>query len=254
MMSPFLLEGKTVLITGGGTGIGLGISQAVVHAGGRAVITGRREEVLRKACEQLGEQACFIRHDITELDTIPGLVKQIENDCGPIDVLINNAGNHNKNAFVDTTDDQMAKVLQTHLFGSFALTRECCKNMLKRKSGSILFITSIAAIFGIPYVIAYTAAKSALEGMVRGLSTELAPHGIRVNAIAPGWIETAMSKESFRNDPDPERLSRVLKRTPMGRIGEPEDIGYAAVYLSSPAAKFVTGIVLPVDGGTSSGF
>ena len=124
--------------------------------------------------------------------------------------------------------------------------------MIERRSGSILFITSMAAIFGIPQVVAYTAAKSACTGMVRALATELSPHGVRVNAIAPGWIETDMTRKAM--DGDPERRRKILGRTPMGRFGETDDIGQAAVFLCSPAAKFITGVVLPVDGGASIGF
>ncbi|HEX7631509.1 MAG TPA: SDR family oxidoreductase, partial [Lacunisphaera sp.] len=104
----------------------------------------------------------------------------------------------------------------------------------------------------IPYVIAYTAAKSAMVGLVRGYAVELSPHGVRVNAIAPGWIETAMSRKAMEGDP--ARKNKIVSRTPMAKFGDPEDIGWAAVYLSSPAAKFVTGVMLPVDGGVSMGF
>jgi len=124
--------------------------------------------------------------------------------------------------------------------------------MIKRQHGSILFTGSMASLFGIPLVIAYTAAKAAMVGMTKGYATEFSPHGVRVNCIAPGWIETEMSRKAM--DGDPVRKSKILGRTPMARFGTPADIGWAAVYLSSPAAKFVTGAVLPVDGGVSVGF
>ena len=124
--------------------------------------------------------------------------------------------------------------------------------MMRHKAGSILFIASMASLFGIPKVVAYSAAKSAYLGMVRAMATELSPHGVRVNAIAPGWIETDMSRAAMKADP--EREKKILSRTPMGCFGEPDDVGMAAVYLCSPAAKFITGVVLPVDGGVSIGF
>jgi gluconate 5-dehydrogenase len=124
--------------------------------------------------------------------------------------------------------------------------------MLRSRHGSILFVASMASLFGIPNVFAYSAAKSAYMGMVRALATEVSPTGVRVNAIAPGWIETDMSRRAM--DGDPARKRRILARTPLGRFGEPDDVGAAAVYLCSPAAKFVTGAVLPVDGGVSIGF
>src|SRR5262249_40584059 len=135
---------------------------------------------------------------------------------------------------------------------AFALTRAAARGMIARKSGSILFTTSMAAIFGIPQVSAYTAAKSALGGLVKALATEFSPHGVRVNAIAPGWIDSPMLRGAMAGDP--QRAQKVLGRTPMGKFGDAMDIGYAAVYLSSPAASFVTGIMLPVDGGVSIGF
>jgi NAD(P)-dependent dehydrogenase (short-subunit alcohol dehydrogenase family) len=124
--------------------------------------------------------------------------------------------------------------------------------MLRRRHGSVIFIASMASLFGIPGVFAYSAAKSACLDMVRALATEVSPSGVRVNAIAPGWIETEMSRQAMAGDP--ARKRRILARTPLGRFGEPDDIGTAAVYLCSPAAKFVTGAVLPVDGGVSIGF
>ena len=124
--------------------------------------------------------------------------------------------------------------------------------MVERKHGTILFTASMASLIGIPLVVAYSAAKSAHLGMVRTLASELSPHGVRVNAIAPGWIETEMSRKAFAGDP--ARAQKVLGRTPANRFGVPSDVGWAAVYLASPAARFVTGVVLPVDGGVSIGF
>jgi gluconate 5-dehydrogenase len=124
--------------------------------------------------------------------------------------------------------------------------------MIARKSGSILFTASMTALMGIPLVVAYSAAKSACVGMMRTLSVELGPHNVRVNAIAPGWIASDMLDKALSGDPP--RKATILGRTPLNRFGEPEDIGWAAVYLSSPAAKFITGVVLPVDGGAAEAF
>jgi gluconate 5-dehydrogenase len=124
--------------------------------------------------------------------------------------------------------------------------------MIQRRHGNILFIASMVSIIGMPLVIAYSAVKSAYVGMVRGLTAEVAEHGVRVNAIAPGWIESPMLRRALSGDD--KRSAKILSRTPMGRFGEPDDIGWAAVYLCSPAARFVTGVLLPVDGGASQGF
>ena len=252
MQSAFRLDGQLALITGGGTGLGFGICQAMTEAGARVVLTGRREDVLSQACGQLGSASAYLRHDVTNLPSIPGLVEQVENRFGPVDILVNNAGNYLKKSAVDTSDADFASVLHTHLFGAYALSRECGRRMLPRKRGSILMIVSMASLFGIPMVSAYSAAKSALLGLTRALTVEFSPHGVRVNAIAPGWFNTALNRKAY--EADPARKQKILERTPVGRLGEEMDVGYAAVYLSSPAAKFVTGICLPVDGGASIGF
>jgi gluconate 5-dehydrogenase len=224
----------------------------MTEAGARIVMTGRTEDTLRQACKPLGVSASYVRHDVTDLPSIPGLVEQVEDRFGPLDILVNNAGNYLKKSAVETSDADFASVLHTHLFGAYALSRECGRRMLARKQGSILMIVSMASLFGIPMVSAYTAAKSALLGLTRALTVEFSPHGVRVNAIAPGWFNTALNRKAFETDP--ARKQKIVERTPLGRLGEEMDIGYAAVYLCSPAAKFVTGVCLPVDGGASIGF
>jgi gluconate 5-dehydrogenase len=251
--NPFSLEGQLALVTGGGTGIGLAICKCLVASGARVVITGRREAELAKAVAELGKEHCAaIPHDITKLGTVPGLVKEIEEKHGELSILVNNAGINFKRPAVELSDEEFNGVLQTHLYGSFALSREAAKVMIPRKRGSMIMILSMASEFGIPLVAGYTAAKSGMKGLVRGLATEWSQHKVRINGIAPGWIDTDMSRKAFAGDP--ERKRKVLSRTPMDELGTPDDIGYAAVYLSSPAAKFITGTVLCVDGGVSIGF
>lgn len=252
MQNAFRLDGQLALVTGGGTGLGFGICRAMTEAGARVVMTGRREETLRQASGQLGSTSAYIRHDVTDFPSIPGLVEQVENRFGPVDILVNNAGNYLKKSAVDTSDADFASVLHTHLFGAYALSRECGRRMLARRRGSILMIVSMASLLGIPLVSAYSAAKSALLGLTRALTVEFSPHGVRVNAIAPGWFNTALNRKAFETDP--ARKQKILDRTPLGTLGEELDVGHAAVYLCSPAAKFVTGICLPVDGGASIGF
>lgn len=248
----FSLEGEVAVITGGGTGIGLAIALAMAAAGARVVVVGRREAELRAAVTEIGPRSSYVVQDVTLLDAAPALMARVVADAGPVTCLVNNAGIHLKKAAVDTTSEEFEGVLRTHVFSAHALTRAVVPSMIARGKGSILFTASMASLFGIPLVIAYTAAKSAYVGMVRGYATEFSPHGVRVNAIAPGWIETAMSRKALAGDP--VRRDKVLGRTPMGKLGLPEDIGWAAVYLASPAAAFVTGVVLPVDGGISIGF
>jgi len=248
----FSLRGETALITGGGSGIGLAIARAMHAAGARVVLVGRREAELASAARSLGAGASHVAHDITRLDDAPALVSRVTRDAGPVTCLVNNAGIHLKKPAVETTPEEFERLLATHVVGAHALTRAVAPGMMERNHGSILFIGSMASLFGIPLVIAYTAAKSALVGMVRGYATEFSAHGVRVNCIAPGWIETEMSRRALEGDP--ARKARVLGRTPAARLGSPEDIAWAAVYLASPAARFVTGATLPVDGGASIGF
>jgi NAD(P)-dependent dehydrogenase (short-subunit alcohol dehydrogenase family) len=250
--SAFNLHGQTALITGGGTGLGLGMAKCFVASGARVILVGRRQKELEKARAALGENAFSLVGDVTRLETIPALVEQAEKTAGPVSILVNNAGTHLKKSALETSDAEFASVLQTHVFGAFALSRELGRHMVARKSGNILFTASMASLFGIPLVVAYSAAKSAYSGMVRTLAVELGAHGVRVNAIAPGWIESEMMNKALSGDP--ERKAKILGRTPLTQYGQAEDIGWAAVYLCSPAAKFVTGVMLPVDGGASIGF
>ncbi|HEX9897615.1 MAG TPA: SDR family oxidoreductase, partial [Candidatus Methylomirabilis sp.] len=136
----FRLDGQLALVTGGGTGLGFGICQALTQAGARVVMTGRRQDVLRDACQQLGNTAGYLQHDVTDLSTIPSLVQRIEEEFGPLDILVNNAGNHLKRPAVETSDADLASILQTHLLGSFALSRECGRRMTGRGRGSINMI------------------------------------------------------------------------------------------------------------------
>ncbi len=248
----FSLRGEHALITGGGTGIGLAIARAMHAAGARVVLICRREAELAAAVKELGDSASYYVHDITQFGAAAPLVERITQAHGPLTCLVNNAGMHLKKPAVETTPEEFQQVMNTHIFGAHALSRVVIPGMIERQHGNIIFIASMASLFGIPLVVAYAAAKSAMIGMIRTMATELSPHNIRVNAIAPGWIDTAMSRKAFAGDPN--RKSKIISRTPMARLGEPEDVGWAAVYITSPAAKFVTGSILPVDGGVAMGF
>jgi gluconate 5-dehydrogenase len=248
----FSLRSEHALITGGGSGIGLAVAQAVHAAGARVTLVGRREAELADAVRELGDRAAYVVHDITRFDAAPDLVARITRDHGPVTGLVNNAGKHLKKPALATTPAEMQDVMGTHIFGAHALAQAVLPGMIERRHGHVIFMASMASLFGIPLVMAYAAAKSAMVGMVRTMATEVSPHNVRVNAIAPGWIDTAMSRQAFAGDP--QRKAKILGRTPLGRLGEPDDVGWAVVYLMSPAAKFVTGVVLPVDGGVSIGF
>ena len=210
------------------------------------------EEKLRTAKAELGENGFYKVCDLSDLSTIPALIENIVAEFGQIDILVNNAGINQKKVFEEVTDEEFQRILTTNVTAVFSISREVVKDMLKRKSGCIINISSMAAQYGLPKVIAYSASKTAIDGMTRAMAVELSPNGIRVNAIAPGFIYSAMTEKALNSDP--ERKAKVFNRTPMGHMGQPEDIGGAALYLASDAAKYVTGVVLPVDGGNSVGF
>jgi NAD(P)-dependent dehydrogenase (short-subunit alcohol dehydrogenase family) len=244
---------KTAIVTGGGSGLGLAIAERFVQADIRTIIIGRDTARLDAAKEKIGDGCETISYDLTQLAGIPKLVNDLVDRFGNIDILVNNAGINMKKDLQEVTDDEFAKVILTNVSSVFALSREVIRCMLDKKSeGAIINISSMASQYGLPKVIAYTASKAAIEGMTRAMAVELSPRGIRVNCIAPGFIATDMSAKALNNDP--ERKQRVLARTPMGRLGEPADIGDAALFLASDAARYITGVVLPVDGGNSVGF
>jgi NAD(P)-dependent dehydrogenase (short-subunit alcohol dehydrogenase family) len=247
------MESKTTaIITGGASGIGLAIADRFIKADIRTIIVGRDAHKLAAAQQQLGTNCHPITHDLNDLPSLPDLVRQIISRFGQIDILVNNAGINMKKEFRDVTDDEFDNILHTNVKVVFALSREVVKTMLPRRKGNIINISSMASQYGIPKVIAYSASKAAIEGMTRAMAVELSPDGIRVNCIAPGFIATDMSAKALNGDP--ERKNKVFARTPMGRLGDPAEVGDAALFLASDQASYLTGVILPVDGGNSIGF
>lgn len=243
---------KVAIVTGGASGIGLAIAEKLAAENMQTIVIGRDQTKLDAAVQKLGANAIAISFDLTNIADIPKLVEGLVQQFGKIDVLVNNAGINLKKEFMEVTDAEFYQILNTNVMSVFALSREVCRNMLANGSGSIINISSMAAQYGLPKVIAYTASKTAIEGMTRAMAVELSPHGIRVNCIAPGFIATDMSAKALNNDP--ERKAKVLGRTPMGYLGQPADVAEAAYYLASSASKYVTGVVLRVDGGNAIGF
>jgi len=248
----FSLTGKNALITGGGSGLGLSIAKVLAGNGAKVIIIGRDGNKLRKACDEIGEACSYMCVDLSDLPAIPAFVQQLMQQIKTVDILVNNAGINMKKEALDVTDEEFKNIMLTNQQAVFALTREIAKQMAAAQQGSIIMISSMAAHYGLPKVIAYTASKTAVEGMTRALAVELAEKGIRVNCIAPGFIATDMSAKALNSDTD--RMQRVLARTPMKKLGHPDDVGYAAAFLASEGSRFITGAVLAVDGGNSIGF
>lgn len=245
-------QNKVAIVTGGGSGIGYAIAERFISAGIHTVIVGRDEQKLKNAKDKLGEFCYPMSCDVSDLKSIPGIIDDIIKKFSQIDILVNNAGINMKKDFTEVTDEEFQKVITTNLCSVFTISREVVRHMLTKESGCIINISSMAAQYGLPRIIAYSASKTAIDGMTRAMAVELSPKGIRVNAIAPGFIETDMTATALNSDP--ERKQRVFARTPMGYMGKPDDIGEAALFLASDAAKYITGVVLPVDGGNSIGF
>ncbi|GAO44636.1 SDR family NAD(P)-dependent oxidoreductase [Flavihumibacter petaseus] len=243
---------KVAIVTGGASGIGLAIARKFADNGIFTVVLGRDENKLAAARELLGANGTTISYDLSQLSGIPALIDQIHQEYGSIDILVNNAGINQKKPFTEVTDEEFQRVITTNLTAVFSISREVVKKMLPQGGGSIIHISSMAAYYGLPKVIGYSASKTAIEGLTRAMATELSAQGIRVNAIAPGFIVTDMTDKAL--NADPERKAKAMGRTAIGYMGKPEDIAETAFFLVSPAASYITGTSIRVDGGNATGF
>lgn len=253
MTDIFSLEGQTAVVTGGATGLGLAMTQCMTASGCKVVVVSSSpREKYADTLAELGESVSYEQFDITDTDRTPEFVEGLIQKYGNVDILVNNAGVHCKKPIEDMSVEEYTNVLKVHLVGAFALTKAFVPHMRSNHKGSIIFIASMTSYIGQPYVMGYSTAKAGYLGMIHTLASEVGADGIRVNGIAPGWIDTPMFRKA--TDGDDARKNKILGRTPMNKFGEPKDIGWACVYLCSDAAKFVTGAVLPVDGGALNGF
>lgn len=231
--------------------MGFATAKKFCQNGIKTYIIGRSKEKTDSACKELGAHAIPIIFDLNDLQGIPDLIKGIVKKDS-INILVNNAGINLKKEFIDVTDEDFLKIIQTNVLSVFSISREVVKSMLNSGGGTVINISSMASQYGIPNVIAYSASKGAIEAMTRSMAVDLAKYNIRVNCIAPGFIKTKMSAKAFKSDPD--RKNKVISRTPLGVLGDPKDIANAIFYFSSNDSTFITGTVLPVDGGNSIGF
>jgi NAD(P)-dependent dehydrogenase (short-subunit alcohol dehydrogenase family) len=248
----FGLSGKTAVVTGGGSGLGLAIARCMAAAGARVIVAGRRTDMLEAAVAEIGGDVHARTVDLAAPETLADFVQELTTSFGTIDILVNNAGNTVKKPFEESTLEDFDAVFDVHVRGALELTRHVLKGQVEQGSGVVLFTASMTSFIGQPLVLGYTTAKTAITGVVRGLSAEFASRGIRVNAVARGGIDTPLYQKATANDP--ARREKILGRIQMKKLGTPEDIGWAAVYLASPAAAYVTGQTLIVDGGGVIGF
>jgi NAD(P)-dependent dehydrogenase (short-subunit alcohol dehydrogenase family) len=243
------LKNKIAIVTGGGTGIGKAIAVEMAKEGAKVVVSGLHVEQCQEVVEEiakLGGEAIAIGCDVSKQKDVDAMIKETIKKFKQIDILVNNAGILVQKPLAETTEEDFDKTMNVNLKGVFLCSKAVTPGMIKRKKGKIVSIASIAGKVGFPNLSAYCSSKAAIINLTREMALELAPYNINVNAIAPGVIETAMTKDMLA---DKAQKAGLLASTPLGRAGKPEEIAKAAVYLVSDDSDFVVGHTLVVDGG-----
>ena len=251
---PFDLSGRSAVVTGGGSGLGFAIARGLAQAGARVVINGRNRAKLDAAAAQLvadGHAVSVTAFDVTDEAAVNAGMADIERTVGPVDILVNNAAVNIRKPFDQYTLAEWRTLQEANFDGPFLVTRTIVPGMKARRRGKIINICSLASDIGRPNIVAYAASKGGLRMMTRALAVELAPHNVQVNGISPGFFNSEMNTALIGNV---EFSAWVEKRTPAGRWGDPPEIAGAAVFLASPAADYVTGHLLYVDGGFTAAY
>jgi dehydrogenase/reductase SDR family protein 4 len=247
------LQGKVALVTGGGRGIGRAIARRLAEAGASVVIASRKLENLEATAAELAElpgRVVPIRCHVGRKGELEELVRAIEDQLGPVDILVNNsATNLGQGPALDVTDEMLDKIIEINVKSALRLIRLTVPRMIERGGGSIINITSIAGLQPQPGGLLYSFTKAGLIMLTRGWAREFGPHGIRVNAIAPGLVQTDFSAYLWD---DPGRSATILGQQAIPRLGQPDEIGYLALYLASSESSFVTGQVFVADGGATA--
>ena len=247
LQSQFSLTGKTALVTGASKGIGASIAIAMAQAGADVVLVGRSQDSLsatRTAIENLGRTTETLIADVESRDQIAAAFKSIEQLN--VEIVVNNAGSISRAPAIETSLEDWDRIIDTNLNSVFQISQLCAKSMLAKGQGRIINIASLLSFQGGINVPAYTASKHAVSGVTKALANEWGAKGVTVNAIAPGYISTD-NTQALRNDVD--RNASILARIPIGRWGTPEDLAAVAVFLASPAAAYINGEIITVDGG-----
>jgi NAD(P)-dependent dehydrogenase (short-subunit alcohol dehydrogenase family) len=243
------LAGRVALVTGASRGLGAAIAAALARAGAAVACAARALEAVKTTAADItahGGTARAFALDVTRPPEIAHTVRDVEQALGPIDILVNNAGITLEKKTVDVTDDEWERVLSTNLGAMFRLARAVAPGMLERRRGKIVNVGSMYGVIGVGCYAAYCASKAGVDGLTRSLATEWARHGIQVNCVAPGYMNTDIPRAALA---DPRTRELLLSKVPVRRIGEPEEIGPLVVYLASPASDFMTGQTLYLDGG-----
>jgi NAD(P)-dependent dehydrogenase (short-subunit alcohol dehydrogenase family) len=244
----FDLSGRVAVVVGGTSGIGQTIGRGLAEAGADVISTGRRAEMVEaeaKEIEALGRRSLRICSDVMERASLQKLLDAVVSEFGKVDILVYAAGRTKRTPFLDVAEIEWNQILDTNLTGAYRVSQVFGRHMVERKYGRIIHIASLSSFVGLHEVAAYGASKSGLAGLTRTLAIEWARFGVCVNAIAPGVFCTAMNDKLLEGP----RGKEFLVRTPMGRFGRLEELVGTAIFLASEAASFVTGTILPVDGG-----
>lgn len=249
-MKMFELTSKVAVVTGGGTGLGEAAARALAEAGASVVLSGRRRENLEKVAADIrsnGGQALPVVADVSRREDVESMTAEALRAYGKIDVLVNNAGINIVKPFLDLTEEEWDAVINTNLKGCFNCCQAIGKGMVEQGSGSIINMVSVFGLRGFMNLAPYVASKGAIVQFTKALAVEWGRHNVRVNAIAPSYIKTEMTKRDIESD---ERVLKFnLAKIPMRRGGEPHEIGGIVVFLASEASSFVTGETVAVDGG-----
>ncbi|MCA0873671.1 3-oxoacyl-[acyl-carrier-protein] reductase [Seohaeicola saemankumensis] len=240
----FDLTGKTALITGASGGIGGAIAKALHQAGATVGLSGTRVEPLQALADELGERAHVLPCNLSDFEAVAALPKQAAEAMGGVDILVNNAGITRDNLFMRMSDDEWQSVIDVNLTATMKLCKGVLRGMMKARWGRIVNISSVVGATGNPGQGNYAASKAGMVGMSKSLAYEVASRGITVNAVAPGFITTAMT-DKLTDD----QKSAILTQVPAGRMGDADEIAAAVLYLASPEAAYVTGTTLHVNGG-----
>jgi NAD(P)-dependent dehydrogenase (short-subunit alcohol dehydrogenase family) len=249
--NPFSLEGKVSMITGGSRGLGFGYARALAAAGSDLVLFSLEDDELQDAqrviTKETGKKVMIMQGDVALPEDRDRLVEEALKTFSGIDILINNAGDNCRKSFLEVSPEEFDRVVDVNFKAVYFLTQKIAKHMVDRgKGGKIINISSLTSILGLAKLSIYGGTKGAVFSLTKALAVELAPYGIRVNAIAPGYYRTKFTEGAFQ---DPERLAMIESRIPLGRTGEPEDVSSLAVFLASPASDYFTGTVTFADGG-----
>jgi gluconate 5-dehydrogenase len=249
MQPDFDLSGRIALVTGSSRGLGLSMARGLAAAGALVILHGRNADVLTARAAEIPNCAGTLAFDVADAAGVRAAFGWIEGAHGRLDILVNNAGIIPRKPLLETTDKDWQAIIDVNLTSYFRLSREAARLMVPAKSGRIVIVSSIMGLVARPTIPGYITAKAGLHGMVRAMAVELAPHGVTVNAIAPGFFPTDATEALHKN---PEFQKALAERTPMGRWGDPPELAGPVVFLASAASSYVTGHVLVVDGGLST--